>query len=86
MNPKSIVTVEQISGFLNLIGQTREHEIDCGERLVHVAEFAKREVKGRPHDDALDSVEHHLSVCPGYRERFEALRNLLLSDTRGGEP
>ena len=85
MKPPRLLSPEQITGFLRLIGQTREHEYHCGECLDHVAEFAERELEGRPHDEAMRSVEHHLSVCPECREEYEALRKLLTEPPVGGD-
>jgi uncharacterized protein with PIN domain len=88
MKPPRVLSPQQIAGFLDLIGQTREHEFTCGECLEHVAEFAERQLAGRAPDDAMRSVEQHLFQCPECREEYEALRQLLLdpSTDRGGNP
>jgi bacterioferritin-associated ferredoxin len=57
---------------------TREHEIDCGECLDKVAEFAERELAGKPVPDALESVRHHLTRCGECREEYEALLTALV--------
>ena len=88
MQKSHILSAAQISGFLDLIGRTREHEYVCSECLEHVAEFAERELAGQPRDDAMRHVEHHLAVCPECREEYSALRTLLLylsSETGGSD-
>lgn len=71
------LTPQQIEGFVRLVGLTRDHEFDCGECLQHVGEFAERQFAGRPLDEALTCVEHHLSVCPECREEYLALKEIL---------
>jgi hypothetical protein len=71
------LTGAQIEGFVKLLGLTRAREFDCGECLEHVGEFAEAQLAGRPLDDALTHVEHHLSVCPECREEWLALMKIL---------
>ena len=78
MKTPRLLSPQQIAGFLDLIGQTREREYVCGECLEHVAEFAERELAGRPRDEAMQHVEQHLVQCTECREEYEALRKLLI--------
>ena len=71
------LTPQQVEGFVRMVGLTRDHELDCGECLRHVAEFAENKIAGQPLNEALTSVEHHLSVCPECREDYLALERLL---------
>jgi predicted anti-sigma-YlaC factor YlaD len=64
---------DQIRALVRALGITREHEIDCGECLDRVAEFAECELAGRPIPDALETVRHHLARCGECREEYEAL-------------
>lgn len=64
---------DQIRSLVRALGITREHEIDCGECLDLVAEYAERELAGRPIPDALETVRHHLTRCGECREEYEAL-------------
>ncbi len=84
MKTPRVLSAQQIAGFLDLIGQTREHEFTCGECLEHVAEFAERELAGRPRDVAMQSVDQHLVQCPECREEYETLRQLLLEPPAEG--
>lgn len=78
MNPKdNPLTPEQIEGFLRLVSATRDREFTCEECLRHVSEFADSQLAGRPLNDALECVKHHLSVCSECREEYAALRNIL---------
>jgi hypothetical protein len=68
---------EDIDGLMRLIGLTKDDEIDCERCLGLVAEFAERELVGRPVPVGLEAVEHHLSVCAECREEYEALQRAL---------
>ena len=68
---------EEIAGLMRLIGLTREGEIDCERCLALVAEFAERELAGRSIPAGLEAVAHHLSVCAGCCEEYEALLRAL---------
>ncbi|MGE5246910.1 MAG: hypothetical protein ACM3L8_01080, partial [Verrucomicrobiota bacterium] len=50
---------------------------NCNECLDRVAEFAERELAGRPISDALEAVRHHLTRCGECREEYEALITVL---------
>jgi len=64
---------DQIRSLVRALSITREHEIDCSECLDMVAEFAERELAGRPIPDALETVRHHLTRCGECLEEYEAL-------------
>jgi predicted anti-sigma-YlaC factor YlaD len=64
---------DQIRTLVRALSITREQEIDCGECLNMVAEFAERELAGRPIPVALETVRHHLTRCGECREEYEAL-------------
>lgn len=72
-----ILTPEQVKRFLELLGNTREREMNCNECLDHVAEFAECEVAGHSVPEALKAVEHHLSICPECCEEYEILRDAI---------
>jgi hypothetical protein len=69
-----MLTSGQITGLMQLIGLTREREIDCDQCVEQVAEFAEQRIAGRPLTEALRLVEHHLAVCADCREEFTALQ------------
>ena len=68
---------EQLNKLVRLVAQTREDEIDCGQCLDLLAEFAERELSGKPLDAGLKAVEHHLSVCNECCEEYEVLKAAL---------
>jgi len=68
-----VLSDDQIRVLVDALSITREHEIDCGECLDMVAEFAERELSNRPIPDALETVRHHLTRCGECREEYEAL-------------
>jgi hypothetical protein len=68
---------QEIDGLLQLIGLTRDDEIDCERCLALVAEFAEQELAARSIPAGLDAVAHHLSICAECREEFEALLEAL---------
>ena len=78
MNPNDQpLTAPQVGELVKLIGQTRDVEFDCGECIAHVGEFAETQLAGRPLDEALAKVEHHLALCPECREEWLALMKIL---------
>lgn len=78
MNPDNQpLTAPQVGALVKLIGQTRDVEFDCGECIAHVGEFAETQLAGRPLDEALAKVEHHLTLCPECHEEWLALMKIL---------
>lgn len=68
---------------LDLVAQTREEELNCEECFARIAEFAERQLAGKPVDAGLAAVEQHLAVCGECRDFYEALRQSLMES--GGE-
>ena len=64
---------DQVRALVRALSITREQEIDCSECLDMVAEFAERELAGRPIPDAFETLRHHLTRCGECREEYEAL-------------
>jgi hypothetical protein len=71
------LTPEQIKGIVHMVAQTREQELNCSECQSFVGEFAERQLAGLPLDEALERVEHHLTLCPDCREELLALEKIL---------
>jgi predicted anti-sigma-YlaC factor YlaD len=67
----------EIAQLLKLLGQTKEHELNCDECLALVAEFAESQLSGKSLAAGLKAVEQHLQVCSECREEYEALRKTL---------
>jgi len=68
---------DQIDGLLKLIGLTKAEEIDCGQCLDQIVEFAEVELEGRSIGQGLLAVAQHLTVCSECREEYEALQGAL---------
>ena len=68
---------KEIDGLMQLIGLTKDSEINCQQCLSLVAEFAERELAGKSIPEGLKAVEHHLSICGECREEYVALRQAL---------
>lgn len=68
---------DEIAQLLKLIGQTEDHELNCEECLMLVAEFAESQLSGKSVPAGLRAVEQHLAVCGECREEYEALRKTL---------
>lgn len=67
------LTDDQIRELVRALSLTRDQEINCSECLDLVAEYAERELAGRPIPGALEAVRHHLTRCGECRDEFEAL-------------
>lgn len=68
---------EELERLVQLVGKTEEHEIDCGECLKKVSEFAEQQLKDKPVSEALQTVEQHLAICGECREEYEMLREAI---------
>jgi uncharacterized protein with PIN domain len=62
---------------MRLLSITREHELNCDECLDNVAGLAEHELAGKPIPDALEAVQHHLTLCTECGEEYEALLTAL---------
>jgi len=71
------LTPKQIKGIVRRVAETRERELNCSECLNLFGEFAERQLARLPLDEALERVEHHLSLCPECREELLALEKIL---------
>ncbi len=68
---------QEVDDLMHLVGLTKDDEINCEECLAQVAEFAERELAGKPIPEALNCVQHHLAICAECHEEYEALRQAL---------
>jgi hypothetical protein len=68
---------KEVEGLMQLIGLTKDEEINCEQCLALVAEFAERKLAGQSIANSLKALEHHLSVCAECREEYEALERAL---------
>lgn len=68
---------EQVTEFLRQIRVTRDQEFNCTECLQHIAEFAEKKLSARELDAMMESIEHHLSLCPECTEEYLALKKIL---------
>lgn len=72
-----VLSHEQIKNLLRLLSITREYELNCDECLDKVAELAERELAGKAVPDALEAVQHHLTLCAECAEEYEAVLTAL---------
>lgn len=78
MNPADLpLSGPQVETLLQLLGRTRDRELNCAECLEHVGEFAEHQLAGQDLDAAIACVENHLALCPECREEYEALLRIL---------
>jgi hypothetical protein len=71
------LTRAEVGGIVKMLSLTTDHELDCGECLRHVGEYAEGRLANRPVDEVIAGVEQHLALCPECREEFEALMRIL---------
>jgi len=71
------LTREQVSGIVKMLGLTTDRELNCGECLQHVGEYAETRLTGRPVNEVLAGIEQHLALCPECQEEFLALMAIL---------
>ena len=68
---------KEIDALLQLIGRTKDTEINCERCLTVVSEFAEAKLAGRSISESLLLVEHHLSICDECKQEYEALLRTL---------
>jgi hypothetical protein len=68
---------QEIERLLQLVGLTKDRELNCEECLALVAEFAEQQLAGKSVSAGLKAVEQHLSICGECREEYEALQQTL---------
>lgn len=74
---KSTLAPAQTLELLRFVRETRDSEDTCGECLMNLSEFAEKQLVGASLDEALERVEHHLSLCPECAEEYRALKRIL---------
>jgi len=65
------------AAMLALVQATREQELDCEEAYALMDEFAERVKRGDNAADLVPLVQHHLDLCPGCKEEYEALLRMM---------
>ena len=65
---------EELEQLMQLLGLTRDDELDCDRCLNLVAEFAETKIAGKSFAAGAQLVEHHLAVSGECREEFQALQ------------
>ncbi len=68
------LSAKEIEMLMQLIGLTKDEEINCEQCLALVGEFAERKLAGKSISEGLSMVEQHLGVCAECREEYEALQ------------
>jgi hypothetical protein len=66
-----------VQTLLSHVSLTREEELDCGDCLAGLAEFAERELVGAEIPEALQRIRHHLEICPECAEEYAALLDVV---------
>lgn len=64
----------------------RPDEMSCGDCAARLDRFAELRLAGRDTAEALPLVEAHLRDCPGCRDEFEALMDVLRAAERAARP
>ncbi len=77
------LTRKQISILMQLVAETSPDEMDCGDCLDHLAEFAETHLEGRPLSDALAEVQTHMKNCPCCEHEFQSFLEALQGIAEG---
>jgi hypothetical protein len=64
---------EQVRSLLNASRETRDLEIDCGDFLSLMAEYAEVRAEGRAVPEGLEKACAHERLCASCREELAAL-------------
>lgn len=68
---------QQVKTLLSFVAEAREEEIDCGDCLAGMAEFAETQLVGAEVPAALQRIQAHIRFCPGCAEEFELLLDVV---------
>ena len=71
----------EIKALIDLLGKTRDREIDCDACLEQVAVFAEQQLSGKEVPEAMNAVQRHLDVCGECREEYRVLMDVLRSSS-----
>ncbi len=74
------LTGDQVRGIVKMLGLTTDHELNCGQCLQHVSEFAEGRLANNPAREVIAEVERHLALCSECREEYEALVRILKAE------
>jgi hypothetical protein len=80
---KHKLTPETLAGMLNLVRNTRDEELDCGDCYEQMDRFAEMKLVGRPAEELMPMVEAHMDTCPCCREEFAMLLESLRAMKQG---
>lgn len=70
---------ENIDGFLTMLANSREQEIDCGDVYHLLAEYAEAVENGEDVTRLMPLVKQHLEICHDCEEELEAVLEILHS-------
>lgn len=68
---------EKLRKLMQMIAQTRESELDCGEIFALLDRYAEAALAGEDLSTLYPQVIHHLELCPDCLEEYRALLELL---------
>lgn len=68
---------ETLKRLVYTVMNAQDQEMTCDDCAEELDRFAEAQLVGKELDEALESVQEHLSQCAWCREEFEALMNVL---------
>ena len=71
---------QHLDSLIKAVSLTRRDELNCGECLKELAEFAERVLEGKTVPEGREAIEHHLAMCAECAEEYEALLVALKDD------
>jgi hypothetical protein len=70
-------SLHELRVLLKLLAQTKPQEVSCDDVAEALAEFTEMQRRGENVAHLMPLVHHHLEMCPGCREEYEALMQAL---------
>jgi hypothetical protein len=71
--------IRMLATLLEAVEKTHEQELDCEEVFELLDIYAEAMVRGEDTSAMLPQVKHHLEMCRGCFEEYEALMRILES-------
>ena len=73
----SLLSKDQIQTLVSLIATTEPDQINCGDCIGQVGEFAEVALEGRELSEGMQAIQRHLEQCPCCKGEYEALLDAL---------
>ncbi len=72
-----MLNIEKLKKILHALDGTRDDEIGCQDCYEQLDKFVEMLLDGKPAEEAMPLVQHHLKMCGCCQEEYEALLEVI---------